>query len=64
MYYISLAFECIYRCSDLRGENGDKKEGRKWRLPGFLYTDDLVLCSELEEDLMTMVGRFVEIRAR
>ena len=32
---------------------------REWRLPGLLYTDDLVLCGGLEEDLKAMVGRFV-----
>ncbi|MCQ7056811.1 hypothetical protein, partial [Clostridioides difficile] len=35
------------------------KEGREWRLPGFLYADDLVLCGESEEDLMAMVPCFV-----
>ena len=29
---------------------------REWRLPGFLYTDDLVLCGESKEDLREMVG--------
>ena len=33
--------------------------GGKLRLPGLLYTDDLVLCGELEEDLRVMVGLFV-----
>ena len=32
--------------------------GREWRFPGLLYADDLVLCSELEEDLKVMVGCF------
>ena len=27
------------------------EEGRDWILPGLLYTDGLVLCDELEEDL-------------
>ena len=27
MYHVSLAFQCIYGCSDKRGENGDKEEG-------------------------------------
>ena len=40
------------------------KDGREWRLPGFFYTDDLVLCGESEEDLMAMVGRFVEVCRR
>ena len=27
------------------------EEDREWRLPGLLYTDNLVLCGELKEDL-------------
>ena len=38
--------------------------GREWRLSGFLYADDLVLCDELEEDLRAMVERFVEVFKR
>ena len=38
-----------------------QEERREWKLPGFLYADDLVLCGESEEDLMTMVGRFVKV---
>ena len=30
--------------------------GREWRLPGLLYTDDLILCVKLVEDLRDMVG--------
>ena len=37
------------------------EDGRKWRLPGLLYTDDLVLCGELEEDLRAMVGGIAEV---
>ena len=33
-------------------------------LPGFLYTDDLVLYGESEEDLRVMVRRFVEVCRR
>ena len=43
------------------GENGDGKEGGEWRLPGLLYADELVLCGQLEEDLVSMVGHFVEV---
>ena len=32
------------------------EDGREWRLPGLLYTDDLVLCGESEEDLRVMEG--------
>ena len=28
------------------------EDGREWRLPSLLYADDLVLSSELEEDVM------------
>ena len=62
MYHVLLTFQCVYGCSDERGENGDEEmgvrfleEGREQRLQGFLYTDDLVLFSELEEDLRAMV---------
>ena len=37
------------------------EEWGEWRLPGRLYADDLALCGESEEDLRTMVGRFVEL---
>ena len=57
MYHVSLAVHCIYGWTDEGGEDGDGKErleiledGREWRLPGLLYTDDLVLCGESEED--------------
>ena len=46
------------------GENGDGEEGRKWRLPGPLYADDLVLFGESEEDLRAVVGRVVEVCKR
>ena len=37
----------IYGYSDKGSEDGDRKEGREWRLPGFfLYADDLDLCGE------------------
>ena len=41
-----------------------QEEGREWRLPSLLYTDDLVLCGESEEDLRTIVGRFIEVCGR
>ena len=34
------------------------------RLTGLLYADDLVLCSESEEDLRGMVGWFAEVCRR
>ena len=33
-------------------------------MSGLLYADDLVLCGESQEDLRTMVGRFVEVCRR
>ena len=32
------------------------EDRREWRLPNLLYTNDLVLCGELEEDLKVIVG--------
>ena len=48
MYNVPLGLQCIYGRSDEGGENGDGKEGREWRLPCLLSSDDLVLCGELE----------------
>ena len=64
LHTVPLAFQCIYGCSDERGETGDGKEGseihgRGERVAGFLYADNLVLCGESEEDLRVMVGWFV-----
>ena len=39
-------------------------DGREWRLPGLLRTDDLVLCGESEEDLREMVGQCTEVCRR
>ena len=40
------------------------EDGREWRLPSFLYADDLVLCGESEEDLRAIVGWFTEVCRR
>ena len=71
MYHVPLALQCIYGCSDVRGENRMGKrgvrfqeEGREWRLPDLLYAADLVLYGESEEDPRAMVGRFVEVGRR
>ena len=61
MYHVLLAVQCIYGCSDERGENED---GRKLRLSGLLYADDLVLCGESDDDLRAMVGHFDEVCRR
>ena len=41
-----------------------QEDGREWRLPGLLYTDDLVLFGKSEEDLRALVGRFAEVYKR
>ena len=64
MHHVPLAFQCIYECSDERGENRDEEMGGEWRLLGLLYEDDLVLCGESKEDLRTMVGQFVKVCRR
>ena len=47
------------------GKSGCKTfGGGERRLPIFLYTDDLVLCHETEEDLKVMVWCFVEVCMR
>ena len=50
MYHIPLGLQCIYGHSDEESENRDgeegseiQEEGREWRLPNFLYADDLIL---------------------
>ena len=58
MYHVPLSVKCIYGCSSARGKNEDGKEVRVG-IVGLLYADDLVLCSESEEDLRAMVGSFV-----
>ena len=40
------------------------EDGRKWRLLGLLYADDLVSCGELEKDLSVKVERFAEVCRR
>ena len=64
MYHVPLPLQCIYGCSDERGENRDREKGREWRLPGLLNAYDLVLCGESEEDLRAMVRCFVELYSR
>ena len=49
MYHVSLALQYIYERSDEGGENMGREEGRKWRLPGFLYADEFGLCGKSEE---------------
>ena len=40
------------------------EEGRQERLHSLLYADDLVLCGELEDQLRSMEGRFVDLGKR
>ena len=40
------------------------EEVREWRLPSFLYAEDLILCGEPEEDLSVVLGWFVEVFRR
>ena len=61
MYHVPLTLQHVYGCSDERGKIGDGEEGREWRLPGFFYTNNLVLCGESEEELKVMVGHFVGV---
>ena len=37
------------------------EEGREWRLPGFLYADNLFFCDDLEEELRARGRHFVEV---
>ena len=41
-----------------------QEKGREWRLLGFLYVDNLVLCGETEENLRAMVGCYIELCSR
>ena len=73
MYHVSLDFQCIqYMDAVMKklkmgmGEIGVRflEEGKEWRLPGILYTDDLVLCGDPEEVLKAMLLHYVEIFRR
>ena len=73
MYHITLAWLFnVYMDAVMKelktgmGRGGVRlpKEGRGWILLGLLYADDLVLCSDLEEDLRAIVGRFIEVCRR
>ena len=63
MYTVLLAFQCIYMDGVVKEvKRGQEvggvrfmEEGREWRLPGFLYADDLVLRGDLEKDLREMI---------
>ena len=54
----------VYGSSDKRGENGDGKDGSEISGGSLLYADDLVLCSQLEEDLKVIVDHFVKVYRR
>ena len=40
------------------------EDRRKWRMPGFLYVDDLVLCVDSKENLRAKLGLFSEVCRR
>ena len=40
------------------------EDGREWRLLDLLYAENLILYSELKEDLKMMVGHFVDVSRR
>ena len=42
----------------------EEREGREWRLPGYSYVNDLVLCGYSEEDLRVMLEWFLKIYRR
>ena len=46
-----------HEMGDIRREAKIQKKGREWRLPDFLYADDLVLRGD-SDDLRAMVGMF------
>ena len=41
-----------------------QEAGRKWRLPGLLHAEDLVLCGVSEEDLRAILGCFAKMCMR
>ena len=40
------------------------EEGREWSLPGLLYADQLVSCTESIEELKVKMRHFVEVCGR
>ena len=51
VYHVSLAVECIYMDGMMKEVKMSFLEDEgEWRLPGFLYADDLVLCGRSKED--------------
>ena len=72
MYQVPLAELNVYKDRVMKevkmwlGRRGMRflEDGREGRLLDILYADDLVLCSESEEDLRVMVGRLTEVRRR
>ena len=61
--HMDAVIDIKWGCSDRYKRRGVRfqEEGREWRLPGFLYADDLVLCGESEKDLRAMVGCFAKV---
>ena len=71
-YIMSLWLSHIYMDAVLKevkmgmGRRGVRflDDGKEWKLPGFVYADDLVLCGESEEDLRPMVEQCFEVCRR
>ena len=67
MYDVPLALQCVYVCSDERGEYGDGEGGNEnsgGGESGDCQTSCMQmtrLCGEPDEDLKVMVESFVEI---
>ena len=55
MYYVPLAVQCIYGCSDEGGEDGNEKKGSELPERWERVEIALVLCGESEKDLRAMV---------
>ena len=67
MYHFPLALQCVYGCSDDRGENGDGKDElyfwRRAESGDYLVSHMQMtrLCIKLKQVLKEMVGRFVGV---
>ena len=59
-WLFNVYMDALMKDVKIRRGVGFMEDGSKWRLPGLLYADDLVLCGDSEEDLRAMVGWFVD----
>ena len=62
LWLFNLYMDSVMEVNMLMGKRGVRflEEGLEWRLLRLLYVDDLVLCSESEEDLRTVLLKCVE----